>query len=42
MPAADLHTKELPALPISAAPLKAPMEQFVQKQIPINLRRREM
>ena len=42
MPAADLHSEELPALPMSTAPLKSPMEQVVQKQIPIDLRRREM
>ena len=42
MPAADLHSEELPALPMPAAPLKAPMEQVVHKQIPINLRRRKM
>ena len=42
MPAADLHSEELPALPMPTAPLKAPMEQVVQKQIPINLRKREM
>ena len=42
MPAADLHSGELSALPIPTAPLKAPMEQVVQKQIPIKLRRRKM
>ena len=42
MLAADLHSEELPALPMPTAPLKAPMEQVVQKQIPINLRRKEM
>ena len=42
MPAPDLHSEELPALPMRTAPLKAPMEQVVHKQLPINLRRREM
>ena len=42
MPAADLHSEGLPALPMPSAPLKAPMEQVFQKQIPINLRKREM
>ena len=42
MPAADLHLEELPALPMSTAPLKAPMEQVVEKQIPMNLQRREV
>ena len=42
MPAADLHSEELPALPMPTASLKAAMEQVVQKQIPINLQRREM
>ena len=38
MPAADLQLEELPALPMPTAPFKAPMEQVVQRQIPINLR----
>ena len=42
MPAADLHSEELLALSMPTASLKAPTEQVVQKQIPINLRRREM
>ena len=42
MPAADLHSEELPALPMPTAPLKAPMEQVFQKQLSINLRRKEM
>ena len=42
IPAADLHAEELPALSMPTAPLKAPLEQVVQKQIPINLRRREI
>ena len=42
MPAADLHSEELPALPMPTAPLKTLMEQVVQKQIPINLRKREI
>ena len=42
MPAVDPHSEELPALPMTTAPLKAPMEQVVQKQIPINLQKREM
>ena len=42
MPAADLHSEEMPALPMPTASLKTPMEQVVQKQIPINLRTREM
>ena len=42
MPAADLHSEELPALPKLTASLKGPMEQVVQKQIPISLRRREV
>ena len=37
IPAADLQLKELPALPMPTASLKAQMEQIVQKQIPINL-----
>ena len=42
MTAADLHSEELPAFPMPTAPLKAPMEQVFQKQISINLGRREM
>ena len=42
MPAADLHSEELPALPMPTAPLKAPTEQVFQKQLSINLRRKEM
>ena len=42
MPAVDPHSEELPVLPMTIAPLKDPMEQVVQKQIPINLQKREM
>ena len=42
MPVADFHSEELPALPMPTASLKGPMEQVVQKQIPINLQTREM
>ena len=42
IPAADLHSEELPALPKLTASLKGPMEQVVQKQIPISLQRREV
>ena len=42
MPAVDPHSEELPALSVTTAPLKDPMEQGVQKQIPINLQKREM
>ena len=42
MPAADLQLEELPALPMPAAPLKPPMGQVVQIQIPINLRSKDM
>ena len=42
MPAVDPHSEELPALPMTTARLKAPMEQVVEKQIPINLQKREM
>ena len=42
MPAVDPHSEELSALPMTTAPLKDPMEQVVQKQIPINLQKREM
>ena len=42
MPAVDLHSEELPDLPMPTASLKGPMEQVVQKQIPINRRRREV
>ena len=42
MTAADLDLEELPALPMPAAPLKPPMGQVVQKQIPINLRRKDI
>ena len=38
MPAVDLQS----ALPMPDAPSKPPMEQVVQKQIPINLRRKDM
>ena len=36
MPAEDLQSEELPALPMPTTPLKVRMEQVVQKQIPIN------
>ena len=42
MPAADLQSEELPALSMPAAPSKPPMGQVVLKQIPINLRRKDM
>ena len=42
IPATDLQSEELPALPMPAAPSKPPVGQVVQKQIPINLRRKDM
>ena len=40
--AADLQSEELPTSSMPTAPSKVPMEQVVQKQIPINLRKKGM